>query len=315
MTGLDALPTPALVVVAWLAGLTIFNFILRLGLRAPRIAETASLAQHGLSGREIRLPTLRGKQLFGWLLPGNSEAPSPAVVVLHGWGANAEMMLPLARPLQTAGFTVLLIDARNHGGSDSDNFSSMPRFAEDLDAAIDWLKSQPEALPGQIAVIGHSVGAAAALLSAARRTDLSGVISLAAFAHPADMMRRWLAAKHLPYLPLGWYVLHYVQHVIGHRFDAIAPLNTLPRVSCPVMLVHGADDSTVPVADAHALFARRTGEHVELRVLPGEHDSTDELERHSHELIAFLQRVFAQSTELTNHQTGTPEASPMAKFR
>jgi uncharacterized protein len=285
------LPT-ALFLCALLATLAGFNFILRRGLRAPRVAESGSLMQLGLTGREVRLPTLRGKFLFGWLLPGLENQPAPAVIVLHGWGANAEMMLPLARPVQAAGFTVLLIDVRNHGASDADTFSSMPRFAEDLDASIDWLKTQPEVLPGHIAVIGHSVGAAAALLSASRRRDLAGVISLAAFAHPADMMRRWLATKGLPYFPLGWYVLHYVQHVIGHRFDAIAPLNTLPRITCQVLLVHGADDSTVPVSDAHAIFARRPSERVQLRVLPGEHDATDELERHTDEMIAFLHSAF-----------------------
>lgn len=294
----NAMLTFFLVLAALLAALAGFNFMLCRSLRAPRIRETGSLAQHGLTGQEVRLPTQRGKQLFGWLLPGNAPAtsPAPAVVVLHGWGANAEMMLPLARPVQAAGFTVLLIDARNHGASDADTFSSMPRFAEDLDAAINWLKTRPEVVPGKIAVIGHSVGAAATLLSASRRHDLSGVISLAAFAHPADMMRRWLATKGLPYFPLGWYVLHYVQHVIGHRFDTIAPLNTLPQITCPVLLVHGADDSTVPVADAHALFARRPAERVQLRVqlrvYPGEHDATDELEHHTDELIAFLHGAF-----------------------
>jgi pimeloyl-ACP methyl ester carboxylesterase len=287
-----AILSTALFLCALLAALAGLNFMLRRGLRAPRVVESASLAQLGLSGRAVSLPTQRGKQLFGWLLPGFDNQPAPAVVVMHGWGANAEMMLPLARPVQAAGFTVLLIDARNHGSSDGDTFSSMPRFAEDLDAAIDWLKTQPEVSPGLIAVIGHSVGATAALLSASRRHDLSGVISLAAFAHPADMMRRWLATKGLPYFPLGWYVLHYVQHVIGHRFDAIAPLNTLPRITCQVLLVHGADDSTVPVSDAHALFARRPSERVQLRVLPGEHDSTDELERYTDELIAFLHGAF-----------------------
>lgn len=282
----------ALFLGALLAALAGINFLLRMGLRAPRVVESASLAQLGLSGREVRLPTLRGKHLFGWLLPGFENRPAPAVIVLHGWGANAEMMLPLARPLQAAGFCVLLVDARNHGSSDADTFSSMPRFAEDLDAAIDWLKIQPEALSGQIAVVGHSVGAAAALLSASRRHDLAGVISLAAFAHPAAMMRRWLAAKRFPYFPLGWYVLHYVQHVIGHRFDAIAPLITITRVSCPVLLVHGADDSTIPVADAHALFAQRQNDMVQLRVYPGEHDSTVELERHSDDLVSFLHGAF-----------------------
>jgi alpha-beta hydrolase superfamily lysophospholipase len=297
--GLDALLTPVLVIVSLLAGLTVFNFILRLGLRAPRIAATANLTQHRLSGREVWLPTQRGRRLFGWLLPGASDTPTAAVVVLHGWGANAEMMLPLARPLQAAGMTVLLIDARNHGASDADNYSSMPRFAEDLDAAIDWLKAQPEANPGKIAVVGHSVGAAAALLSASRRNDLAGVISLAAFAHPAVMMRLWLTAKGLPFFPLGWYVLHYVEHAIGHRFDAIAPLNSITRITCPLLLVHGADDSTVPVADAHAIYSRRTHDQVHLRVFPGEHDSTDELEHHSEELVAFLRNAFDSNCKAT----------------
>jgi pimeloyl-ACP methyl ester carboxylesterase len=276
-------------VIIFLAGL---NLLIRHSLRAPRVAETASLAQHGLAGHAIRLPTQRGRHLFGRLLPA-TITPAPGVVVLHGWGANAELMLPLARPLQAAGMTVLLIDARNHGGSDGDTFSSMPRFAEDLDAAIDWLKTRPEALPDRIAVVGHSVGAAAALLAASRRADLAGVISLAAFAHPAAMMRRWLAGKNLHWFPLGWYVLRYVQHVIGHRFDAIAPLNTIAKVTCPVLLVHGSEDSTVPVADAHAIHAQRPGERVRLLVLPGEHDAGEELERHSGELVAFLREACA----------------------
>ena len=283
-------------VLAFLAGL---NLLIRLGLRAPRIAETASLAQHGLPGREMRLPTVRGRKLFGWLLPGDADQPAPGVIILHGWGANAEMMLPLARPMRDAGLTVLLIDARNHGGSDGDTFSSMPRFAEDLDAAIAWLKNRPEAIPEKIALVGHSVGAAAALLSASRRDDLAGVISLAAFAHPETMMRRWLAGKGIPYVPLGWYVLRYVQRVIGQRFDAIAPVNTIARVHCPVLLVHGSEDTTVPVGDAQAIHARRSGDWVNLLVLPGEHDAGDELERHSGRLITFLREVFAATTKGT----------------
>lgn len=293
MKALEVLSSLALILAALLAGLAGFNLLLRRSLRAPRVAETASLAQHGLTGREAWLPTQRGRRLFGWLLPGAADTPAPGVIVLHGWGSNAEMMLPIARPLQAAGMTVLLIDARNHGASDGDTFSSMPRFAEDLDAAIRWLKAQPEAIPGQIAVIGHSVGAAAALLSASRRDDLAGVISIAAFAHPDAMMRRWLAARHIPYMPLGWYVLRYVQHVIGHRFDAIAPIHTIARINCPVLLVHGSDDSTVPVSDAHAIHARRPHEQVRLLVLPGEHDASEELERHTGQLTAFLRDAFA----------------------
>ncbi|MDO9224414.1 MAG: alpha/beta fold hydrolase [Pseudomonadota bacterium] len=291
--------TAALLLASALAFLAGLNLLIRFGLRAPCVLETASLAQHGLAGREVRLPTVRGRKLLGWLLPGDADKPAPGVIVLHGWGANLEMMLPLARPIQAAGLTVLLIDARNHGGSDGDTFSSMPRFAEDLDAAVAWLKTQPEVTPEKIALVGHSVGAAAVLLSASRRDDLAGVISLAAFAHPETMMRRWLAGKGIPYIPLGWYVLRYVQYAIGHRFAVIAPINTIARVKCPVLLMHGSEDSTVPVGDAHAIHARRPGDWISLRVLPGEHDAGDELEQHSGELIAFLNQAFASTDKGT----------------
>ncbi len=273
-------------VAAFILGLLLFNRRLRRSLTAPREPITQSLTQQALIGDDIRIPTQGGRMLDGWLLPGT---PGHGVVVItHGWGANRELMLPLARPLQSAGFTVILFDARNHGSSDSDTFSSMPRFAEDLDATLAWLKTQPALIHEQIALIGHSVGAAATLLAASRRTDIAAVISLAAFAHPDGMMRRWLAEKGLPFFPLGWYVLNYVQWVIGARFDSIAPINTIQSIRCPILLMHGSEDTTVPPDDAQALFDNRPHAQVILRILPGEHDASEEIEHHIDEIVSFL---------------------------
>jgi pimeloyl-ACP methyl ester carboxylesterase len=130
-----------------------------LGFRARHVRETGTPAGYGLVFEAVRIPTVRGRHLVGWLIP----APDAAriVVVLHGWGSNAEQMLPIAAPLRRAGLNVLLVDARNHGGSDPDTFSSMPRFAEDLGQAIAWLKRYHPGRAEQIAVLGHSVGAGA----------------------------------------------------------------------------------------------------------------------------------------------------------
>jgi len=268
--------------------LLLLNRRLRQSLTAPREPILKSLAQRGLIGENIRIPTQRGRMLDGWLLPGLLN--QGLVVITHGWGANRELMLPLAQPLQSAGFTVILFDARNHGSSDSDTFSSMPRFAEDIDATLDWLKTQPALMHEPIALIGHSVGAAATLLAASRRADISAVVSLAAFAHPDGMMRRWLAEKGLPFFPLGWYVLNYVQWVIGTRFDSIAPINTIQTIRCPILLMHGSEDTTVPPEDAQALFDRRPHDQVILRILPGEHDASEEIELHIDEIVGYLKQ-------------------------
>jgi dipeptidyl aminopeptidase/acylaminoacyl peptidase len=242
------------------------------------------------------IPTENGKNLFAWFVPPPSAGPAPAVAVLHGWGSNAEMMLPLALPLHGAGHAVLLFDSRNHGRSDSDGFSSLPRFAEDLEHALDWLALQPDVDAARMAALGHSVGAAAALLVASRRHDLAAVASIAAFAAPESMMKRFLAAHHVPFFPFGRPVLNYVQRTIGHRFSDIAPRNTIRRIRCPVLLVHGSDDATVPVEDAMEIFARRPGDQVRLLILAGEHDSTDEIERHAGELTDFLEQAFGRKS-------------------
>jgi len=186
---------------------------------------------------------------------------------------------------------VLLFDARCHGHSDDDNFASLPRFAEDLDCALAWLAQQPEVDEENIAVLGHSVGAGAVLLAASRRKDISAVISVAAFSHPANMMRRFLAARHVPCLPFGWYVMRYVQHIIGHHFDAIAPRHTITQIRCPALLVHGSDDTIIPVSEAREIHAQRRSNAVQLLILPGEHDSSAELERHADKLLAFLNQA------------------------
>lgn len=276
------------VVIALLAGM---RWAIHRSLAPERMVEARTPADVGLYHQNVAIPTENGKSLFGWFILANRDDRGPVVVMIHGWGGNAETMLPLARPFHEAGFAILLIDARCHGRSDEDSFASMPRFAEDLGHAIDWLKQRESVDLRAIAAIGHSVGAAASLLAASRREDLAAVVSIAAFTHPVAMMRRWFAGKGIPYRPVGWLMLRYVEWVIGHRFDDIAPINTVRRVMCPTLLVHGAEDATVPVSEAHAIYAARSGNHVQLKVVAGSHDDYADLELELPSLVTFLSNI------------------------
>ncbi len=119
--------------------------------------------------------------------------------------------------------------------------------------------------------------------------DVCAVISLSAFAHPREMMRRFMAEKHVPYPVLGWYVMRHVQRVIGTRFDDFAPLTTLARVTCPVLLVHGRDDTTVPLADARRLQA--VAPHSRLLLVDGTHDLRAALAEYSPVIVDFLRKA------------------------
>jgi dipeptidyl aminopeptidase/acylaminoacyl peptidase len=268
---------------------------IRYGFRVPRLSHQTSPQAYDLPAREIAISTANEKRLFGWLIAAAAGQPSPSVLVMHGWGANAALMLPAVQPLHDAGYAVLLIDARCHGHSDDDQFSSMPRFAEDIEHALDWLRQQPEIDPERIALVGHSVGAGTALLVASRRRELAAVVSVSAFAHPREVMRRMLKQQHLPFLPIGWYVIQQVQQMIGYRFDQIAPVRSITRVHCPVLLAHGRDDEMVPFADAERLLAAalQAGRLVALLSLEGDHEVSDALRQHDGAILAFLGKAFA----------------------
>ena len=58
------------------------------------VVGTASLASVGPPSARSGLPTRNGKTLAGWFVPVSGPGPHPAVAVVHGWGGNAETMLP-----------------------------------------------------------------------------------------------------------------------------------------------------------------------------------------------------------------------------
>jgi dipeptidyl aminopeptidase/acylaminoacyl peptidase len=271
----------------WAARMTA-HFIILKGLRAPRIVTQTTPESLGLTAVPVDLPGPNGKTLFAWFVPAPGVAQAPAVLVMHGWGANAGMMLHSAVPLSAAGFSVLVLDARCHGASDDEAFTSLPRFAQDIDSGLDWLAHQPQVDARRLAVIGHSVGAGAALLSATRRGDIRAVVSISAFAHPLEVMRRLLASHHIPYFPVGWYVVRHVQQVIGARFDDIAPIRSMAFVQCPVLLVHGRDDDLVPFDDARRLLAVGVADKVQLLPVAGRHDPSAALQADQALLLAFL---------------------------
>lgn len=299
--------TAAATAATWGLRALVHRAMLR-GLRAPRLPHALTGAELGVPATQVgewRIAGPRGRSLFGCLvMPGpDGDAPVPAVLVMHGWGANAALMAPVVQPLHAAGFAVLLIDARCHGRSDDEDFTSLPRFAEDIAAGLAWLRARSDIDGDRLALLGHSVGAGAALWHAAQHDDVRAVVSLSAFAHPREVMRRFLADKSVPYPVLGWYVMRHVQRVIGHSFDEIAPLTTIARVRCPVLLVHGRHDATVPLGDAQRLHA--VSSHAQLLAVDGDHDLREALLPHAAKVADFLRTACGDTVNARTKHRGT----------
>lgn len=251
-------------------------------LAPPQRPQPHTPADLGLPEVPVTLQSASGTELHAWFIPADGSAP--AVVVLHGWGANASLMLPLAPHLHRSGMHSLFLDARNHGRSEHDDFVSMPRFAEDLDVAIDWLDEHDGVTA--VGVIGHSVGAGAALLVGSRRSDLGAIVSVSAFAHPGEIMAASPPISRMP-TRMRRGMLRTMERTIGVRFDDIAPRSTVSRVEAPLILVHGDADRVVPLSNLWELADRAPGART--LVVPGaDHGSLDAFDPHVGTILDFL---------------------------
>ncbi|MBN2866135.1 MAG: alpha/beta fold hydrolase [Thiotrichales bacterium] len=269
----------------------LFVVAIHLSFRAPRLSNDQTPAEYAMAYQTHQIQGQQGSQLSVWWL--QAELPSDTtVVILHGWGANKSLLLPLAKPFHNKGYNVLLLDAHNHGDSQKRGVSTMPKFAEDVTSAVDWLHQHQTNDSKQVVVVGHSVGAAAVLLAAAKGLKVNVVIAIASFVHPKLMMQRSL--QKVAGVPgLVRLISNYVQWVIGHQFDDIAPLTSITKLQQPTLLVHGSADSVIPMSDFHLLCeAKDKSEHNRniacLEIADADHDSIDKIEAHFSELHDFI---------------------------
>jgi len=261
--------------------------------RPPQREVHQSPSDFGLPEEQVWLTNPRDIKLHGWFVSAGDSAP--ALIVLHGWGGNAAHMLDLAPSIHEAGLHSLFLDARNHGLSEHDDHTSMLRFAEDLGTAVEYLWAREDV--SDVAVIGHSVGAAAAIYYASYHTDVSAVVSVASFAHPGEMMNENLP---LPG-PVRWVVLKAIETMIGKGFDVIAPRSRVEYVSVPLLLVHGEQDDVVPVKDSYELADRRP--NTELLIVPdGAHSDLKPFEPYFPQVMDFIESSFVSVP--TSHRGG-----------
>ena len=111
-------------------------------------------------------PTGHNK-LAGTLSVPDGKGPFAAVVLISGTGQNTrdedvwghKVFLVLADALSRKGIAVLRYDKRGVGGSSGDYDSATTvDFTSDAEAAVAWLKTQPQIDANRIGVLGHSEG-------------------------------------------------------------------------------------------------------------------------------------------------------------
>jgi uncharacterized protein len=214
----------------------------------------------GLAWEDVEIPTADGLRLPGWYIPAG-PGPAPGVVLVHGWESARDRMLGHAQFLHAAGFHVLTFDVRGNGENPAERLPmSVGEYAADARAAVSVLAARTEVTG--VGVLGHSMGAAGALVAAAADVSILAVVALAAPADPARLTRQTFRLAQLPIpgliaWPLAWLTTWVYLRPRNHTVRSVSAGWAIRRIAAPVLLVHGSDDRAVPVEDMTRLARMR----------------------------------------------------------
>jgi alpha-beta hydrolase superfamily lysophospholipase len=245
--------------------------------RNPPLITPADL---GLS-YEATVVEVDGFRLPAWFIPARDGQPGPGVVLVHGWESARDRTLPMARFLHAAGFHCLTFDVRGHGANPAEALPlSGGEFGRDAAAAFTTLIARPEVTVG--AISGHSMGAIGAILAAAADPRVAALVATSGPSDPYRLTRQTFRLAHLPIpdpiaYPLAWLTTRVYLRPRGHRVPEVSASAAIARYRRPVLLVHGDQDSVVPVTHlrhlAEAARRSRIGDPdaapVETLVVPG----------------------------------------------
>ncbi len=108
------------------------------------------------------------------------DPPAPVVVLCHGFAGNTAMTSALARRIAKAGYAVIAIDFRGHGGNRNPLGPTADGLGlrQDIDAALLYARTQPRFDGQRIALAGHSMGAFAVLAHAQRDPGIAAVVPI-----------------------------------------------------------------------------------------------------------------------------------------
>lgn len=225
-----------------------------------------------------------GIVLRGWFLPaGNSDK---TIIFAHGYGKNRLQddvpALDIAGGLNNSGYNVLMFDFRGCGESGGD-FTSVGQFEkDDLISAVDFVKKMGR--PGEhVGLLGFSMGAVTSITAAAEDARIEAVVADAPFADLEGYLKEnlpvWSGLPSFPFTPV---ILNSMPVVLGLDPQSVSPVKAVGRIKAPLLLIHGASDTTIPAANSKEIYWAAKGpktlwivpgaEHVgSYRVRPGEY--------------------------------------------
>ena len=186
---------------------------------------------------DVSIPLPDAKPIHGWWYPTTQSGETHAILYFHGKGGNLSHRGRFVRDLASrSGSEILMIDFPGYGRSDG-KLGEADCNAAAL-AAYRWLLDEKKIPEQRITVLGESLGGGPAVELAPKVPCGRLVLACTYTSIPEAAEHRFW------WLPCRW--------LMHTKFENEKRLRD---VTCPVIIVHGTNDETIPFSHGERLFA------------------------------------------------------------
>jgi dipeptidyl aminopeptidase/acylaminoacyl peptidase len=207
----------------------------------------------------VHIP-FEGKEITGYVQVPKDGKPVPIVVVIPGLDRGKEDMAELVRPLLNVGIGYLVLDAPGTGQAP---IKAAPDAERMFVQAINYVLQRPDVDKARVAVYGVSFGGFwATRLAATEMKRLRAVVAQSPPIHDAFLRARTMEMTSnreylFDYVPayLSMFGLTTLQQLADAREQmSLKSAGFLDRPMAPMLVIGGALDKQVPIADIDLLL-------------------------------------------------------------
>lgn len=261
------------------------------------------------------LSFMSGKnKLQGYLF--GSDNTKGLVLISHGLGGGAEGYTAETKRFVDEGYQVFGFDNTGCCSSEGESCIGLVQSVLDLDAALTYIEQEPRFKDLPVLLYGHSWGGYAVTAIFNFDHNITASASVAGFNNPMQMITEWARNMMEGFAYLEYpYIWLYQKTVFGNDLD-ITAVDGINNTDTPVLLLHGAKDSTIGI-DESAIMAYRdkiTNPNVQYKICDKERQNGHNSLFRSLGSLEYADEVDVEYEKLYNQYNGNIPDDVRKKF-
>lgn len=205
--------------------------------------------------------TMQGHTLAGYLYSSSKVDEKAVIVFAHGMGGGGQVgYMDIFNFMTQQGYYVFAYDATANDESEGEVMGGLPQGYIDLDYAISYAQGIEKIKDLSFLLMGYSWGGMSVTNALNYHPEVKGVVSLAGWNKSMDMIDHVGCGMVGPVAKLLLPFASVYEFFQYGKYAFSTSMKGFENSDCPVMVVHGERDTTIPIDYGYGRYFKKYGE-------------------------------------------------------